>query len=269
MIEHTNKRFEADLEDIRSRFLRMGGLVESMIADGIDVLATGNTVVMERIFEREREVNQLEVEIDQSITQVMALNQPTAVDLRLLLSVSKMLTDMERSGDEAEKIAKMARRLHETNQRYEPVIELRHMAASVISMLNRSLDAFARRDPILAAEVVRSDKLVDKEWKGVLRELISYMIEDPRTISGSIDLLFIARALERIGDHAKNMAERVIYLVQGEDVRHMGVKNTELLARGGIEAVEAARAAKAAKEAAKVAEAQTQAQVHETPKTAE
>ena len=246
MVEHTNKRFEADLEDIRSRFLRMGGLVESMIADGIDVLTTGNTVVMERIFEREREVNQLEVEIDHSITQVMALNQPTAVDLRLLMSVSKMLTDMERSGDEAEKMAKMARRLHENNQRYEPVIELRHMAASVISMLNRSLDAFARRDPILAAEVVRSDKLVDKEWKGVLRELISYMIEDPRTISGSIDLLFIARALERIGDHAKNMAERVIYLVQGEDVRHTGVKNVELQARGGKEAVEAAKQAEAA-----------------------
>ncbi|NLY64181.1 MAG: phosphate signaling complex protein PhoU [Alcaligenaceae bacterium] len=236
MVEHTNKRFEAELEDIRSRFLRMGGLVESMIADGIDVLATGNTVVMERIFEREREVNDLEVAIDQSITQVLALNQPTAIDLRLLMSVSKMLTDMERSGDEAEKVAKMARRLHENNSRYEAAIELRHMGASVISMLNRSLDAFARKDPILAAEVVRSDKLVDKEWKSVLRALSSFMIEDPRTISGSIDLMFIARSLERIGDHAKNMAERVIYLVQGEDVRHTGVKNVELQARGGVPA---------------------------------
>ncbi|MGP1613771.1 MAG: phosphate signaling complex PhoU family protein, partial [Pollutimonas bauzanensis] len=130
-------------------------------------------------------------------------------------------------------IAKMARRLHESDDvRYEPVVELRHMANFVTAMIRDSLDAFARQDPVHAAQVVRNDKEVDKEWKGSLRHIITYMIEDPRTISRSIDLIFIARALERIGDHAKNMSERVIYMVRGDDVRHTGIKNTERMARG-------------------------------------
>src|SRR3546814_894036 len=210
----------------------MGGLVEAMVKDGMDALATGNMGLVDRVREREKEVNGLEVDIDERISLLIARNQPTAIDLRLLLSVSKMLTDMERCGDEAEKIAKMARRLHENNGNYEPVVELRHMATFVTSMIRDALDAFARMDPIHAAQVVRNDKEVDKEWKGSLRHVITYMIEDPRTISRSIDLIFIARALERIGDHAKNMAERVIYMVHGDDVRHMGLKNTERLARG-------------------------------------
>ncbi len=232
MAQHTNTRFDAELEDIRSRFLRMGGLVEAMIEDSMQVLSDGTLSLVERVFEREKEVNKLEMDIDQSIAQVLALQQPTAVDLRLLIAVSKMLTDMERSGDEAEKITKMARRLHESPNRFEPIVDMTHFGAAVKDMLNRSLDAFARKDAILAAEVVRSDKKVDKEWKGTLRELSSYMIEDPRTISACIDLIFIARALERIGDHAKNMAERVIYLVQGEDARHTSVKKVESMARG-------------------------------------
>lgn len=232
MALHTNSRFEAELEDIRSRFLRMGGLVEAMVEDSMLILADGNLAVAERVFEREKEVNRLEMDIDHSIAQVFALQQPTAVDLRLMISVSKMLTDMERSGDEAEKIAKMARRLHESPNRYEPIVDMSHFGEAVQKMLNRSLDSFARKDAILAADVVRSDKKVDKEWKGMLRELSSYMIEDPRTTSACIDLIFIARALERIGDHAKNMAERVIYLVQGEDARHTSVKKVESMARG-------------------------------------
>lgn len=214
MAQHTNTRFDAELEDIRSRFLRMGGLVEAMIEDSMLILADGNLTVAERVFEREKEVNRLEMDIDHSIAQILALQQPTAVDLRLVISVSKMLTDMERSGDEAEKIAKMARRLYESPSRYEPIVDMTHFAVGVQKMLNRSLDAFARKDAILAADVVRSDKKIDKQWKSILREVSSYMIEDPRTTTACIDLIFIARALERIGDHAKNMAERVIYLVQ-------------------------------------------------------
>lgn len=236
MTEHTNKQFDLDLEKIRSQFLQMGGLVEAMIQDGIDALASGDLSLVERVREREREVNSLEVDIDQRIIHVLARHQPTAIDLRVLLSVSKMLTDMERSGDEAEKVATVARRLHEADQSHMQIIELRHMADAVMAMLRESLDAFARLDPILAAKVVRSDKEVDKEWKGALRHLITYMIEDPRTISRAIDLVFIARALERIGDHAKNMSERVIYMVHGADVRHTGVKNTERQARGGVDA---------------------------------
>ena len=232
MSEHTNKQFHTDLETTRSLFLQMGGLVEAMVHDGIEALISGDLRLVDLVREREREVNRLEVDIDERISLLIARNQPTAVDLRLLLSISKMLTDMERCGDEAEKIAKVARRLHESNARYTPVVELAHMAKCVGGMIRDSLDAFAREDPLHAARVVRNDTEVDKEWKASLRHIITYMIEDPRTITPSIDLIFIARALERIGDHAKNMSERVIYMVRGDDVRHTGVKNTERTARG-------------------------------------
>ncbi len=232
MSEHTNKQFHTDLESTRSLFLQMGGLVESMVKDSMEALASGDMSLIEQVREREREVNRLEVDIDERIGLLIARNQPTAIDLRMLLSISKMLTDMERCGDEAVKIAKMARRLHEAQSGYEPVVELRHMATFVTGMISQALDSFARQDAMHAASVIRQDKEVDKEWKGSLRHIITYMIEDPRTISRSIDLIFIARALERIGDHAKNMAERVIYMVLGDDVRHTGLKNSERTARG-------------------------------------
>lgn len=232
MSEHTNKQFDADLQRIRTELLQMGGLVESMIQDSMDALATGDFSLVDRVKEREKDVNRLEVEIDDRVTTILARHQPAAIDLRTLLAVTKMLTDMERSGDEADKIASMARRIHEDDRRFIPVIELRHMANSVVTMMRQVMDAFARNDSVLAAAVVRSDKEVDKEWKSALRSLITYMIEDPRTISRSIDLLFIARSMERIGDHCKNMAERVIYMVHGADVRHKGVKMAERLVRG-------------------------------------
>jgi len=235
MTEHTNKQFSADLEAVRSQFLEMGGLVETMIQDAAEALQSGDLNLVDRVREREREVNRHEVEIDERIGLLIARHQPTAVDLRTLLSVSKMLTDMERCGDEAEKIAKVARRLHEANSLYEPVVELRHMAKSVSLMIRNMLDSFARHDAVHAATVVRSDKEVDKEWKAALRHMITYMIEDPRSISRSLELVFIARALERIGDHAKNMAERVIYMVRGDDVRHTGLKHTERAARGELD----------------------------------
>ncbi|NOL51738.1 phosphate signaling complex protein PhoU [Pelistega suis] len=232
MTEHTSKRYESELETIRSTFLRMGGLVESMIQDSLTAVETGSVECITQVLENEKIVNSIEVELDHKIAEAIARNQPTAIDLRLLISALKMITDMERSADEAEKVVKMARRLHENNPRYEPLVEIRHISTLVSSMLNKFLDAFARNDAVVAAEVVRADKQVDKEWKSLLRTLSSYMIEDPRKTSEAIDLIFIARALERIGDHAKNMAERVIYLVQGEDVRHKGVKNAEKVARG-------------------------------------
>ena len=226
MIEqHTSTRYGESLEQIRSQFLRMGGLVESMINDAVETLSTGNAALVERVMEYEIEVNNLEVEIDSLITQVIARQQPAAIDLRLLLSVTKMLTDLERSGDESEKMARTARRLIEQQARFEPIVDLSYMGSLVVKNLHDVLDAFARLDPIAAAEVVRRDKKSNKEWRSVLRETSSFMIEDPRTISSAIDLMFMARSLERIGDHAKNMAERVIYTDQGEDVRHTGNKN--------------------------------------------
>ncbi|HEY0295502.1 MAG TPA: phosphate signaling complex protein PhoU [Bordetella sp.] len=236
MPDHTNKQFDSDLEFVRSQFLIMGGVVEAMVNEAIEALSTSDLVLVDKVREREKEVNRSEVEIDERISLLLARHQPTAIDLRTLLAVSKMLTDMERSGDEAEKIAVAVRRMQESGQPHLPLIELRHMSDKVASMLRQMLDAFARLDPVQAAAVVRSDKEVDREWKAALRNLITYMMEDPRTISHAIDLIFISRSLERIGDHAKNMAERVIYMVRGADVRHTGVKNTERQARGEGEA---------------------------------
>jgi len=234
MTEHTIKQFSIDLDTTRHLFLQMGALVQSMLRDTMQVLVSGDLTLLDAVREREKEVNRLEVEIDGRIVLMLVRNQPTAVDLRFLLAVSKMLTDMERCGDETEKIAKVARRLYESggHQHYEPIVELKHMAQNVMQMLRQTLDAFEHTDPVHAAGVVRSDKEVDKEWKAALRHIVTYMIEDPRTISRSIDFIFIARSLERMGDHAKNMAERVIYMVRGDDVRHTGVKATERAARG-------------------------------------
>lgn len=231
MNEHTYKQFDIEIDDIRADLLRMGGCVESMINDSMQALASGDPEAIDRVKENERLVNKLEIDIDDRITRVLARRQPLAIDLRMMLAVTKMLTDMERCGDEAERIAMVGRRIHEDTQKFIPEIELQHIARAVAQMLHEVMDSFARHDTALAASVVRSDKKVDKEWKSALRGLISYMIEDPRTISGSIDLLFAARSLERIGDHCKNMAERVIFMVHGADVRHQGVKAAERLVR--------------------------------------
>jgi phosphate transport system protein len=229
MTSLTNKQFEEDLDSITNDLIRMGGIVETMIADAIEAVNSGNMVLVDQVRENEKLVNRYEIELDERISQVLARFQPTAIDLRMLLAVVKMLTDMERSGDEAEKIALVARRIHESAHKFTPDMEMKHMSLAVQSMLRETMDCFARRDSIKAAAVVRSDKLVDREWKSSLRSIISYMIEDPRTISGGIDLLFVARSIERIGDHCKNMAERVIYIVHGADVRHQGAKEAERL----------------------------------------
>ncbi|GAA4328229.1 phosphate signaling complex protein PhoU [Pigmentiphaga soli] len=227
MTEHTHKQFDTELEEVRSRFLQMGGLVESQITAAIDGLANGDLVALERVIVRDAEVNQFEIELDEACSHIMARRQPAAGDLRMLITVIKMITDMERAGDEAEKIARMSKMIHEAGRMNMPAVELWHMANSVVTMLRKALDAFARLDAQAAAQVVRQDKSVDTEWQGVIRQLITYMIEDPRTISRSIELLFIAKALERIGDHAKNMCELVVYMVKGRDVRHTGVDNVE------------------------------------------
>lgn len=227
MNEHTHKQYDAELEMVRSRFLEMGGLVEAQIMGAIDGLANGDLLALERVIEKDAEINRFEVDLDEACSQILVRRQPTAGDLRMLFTVIKMITDMERAGDEAEKIARMAKLIHEAGRMNMPSVELWHMASSVVSMLRKALDAFARLDAQAAAQVVRQDKKVDAEWQGVLRQLITYMIEDPRKITRSIELLFIAKALERIGDHAKNMCELLVYMIKGEDVRHTDVENVE------------------------------------------
>ena len=211
--EHISRQFDADLEGLRTRVLAMGGLVEQQLVRAMDGLERGDIGLLELVIARDREVNRHEVELDEACNNVIARRQPAAVDLRMIMTVVKTITDLERIGDEAKKIAKMARDVHRSEARAVPSVDLRHPAEIAVAMLRKALDAFARLDVNASAEVVRQDRDVDAGFKAAMRQLITYMMEDPRTISSSLDLLFIARPIERVGDHAKNISEYVVYLV--------------------------------------------------------
>ena len=221
MSEHTSKQFDTELETVRTRVLQMGGLVEEQIQRAIDALNSGNMEEIDRVKENDHRVNAMEVELDEACSHIIARRQPAASDLRLIIAVVKTITDLERIGDEAEKIARMAKLIHEAERLHMPRVDLRHVADLAVAMLRSSLDAFARLDSKAALRVVQSDEAVDREFRSILRELITFMMEDPRTISRCLEVLFVAKALERIGDHSKNMAEYVIYMVEGRDVRHL------------------------------------------------
>jgi len=227
MNDHIAKQFDADLEGLRSRVLQMGGLVEQQLVRAMEGLESGDMAVIEQVIAGDRQVNRHEVELDEACNNVIARRQPAAVDLRMVMTVVKTITDLERIGDEAKKIAKMARALHSGETRVVPRIDLRATADLAVAMLRTALDAFARLDLSASAQVVRQDKEVDAGFKAAMRQLITFMMEDPRTISSSLDLLFVARSLERIGDHAKNISEYVVYLVKGRDVRHIGIEGIE------------------------------------------
>lgn len=227
MTEHTYKQFDTELEAIRTKVLQMGGLVEHQIARAMDGLTDGDLVLIDQVIEDDHRVNLHEVELDEQCSHIIGKRQPVASDLRIVMTVIKTITDLERIGDEAKKIAKMAKRIHEDSGAVVPHIELRHAANLAVDMLRKALDAFARLDINAAAEVVRQDKDVDSEFKSVMRQLITFMMEDPRTISRALDILFIAKSIERIGDHAKNMSEYVVYMVKGRDVRHVGIEEIE------------------------------------------
>jgi len=220
--EHLSKQYDADLESIRSRVLEMGGLVESQIRRALDALATGDRALASEVIANDHRVNAMEVAIDGDCSQVIVKRQPAANDLRLVLAITKTVTDLERIGDEAQKIARMAKSIHERGAegRAPRGVEVRHAAEVALAMLRRALDAFARLDVAAAADVIRDDAAIDSEFRSVLRQLITYMMEDPRTISTALEIVWVAKAVERIGDHAKNMAEYVIYIVRGTDVRH-------------------------------------------------
>ena len=226
MAEHTSKQFDLELENIRTRVLQMGGLVEQQIARAIQGLVDENLALTEAVIEDDHRVNQLEIELDEACSQVIAKRQPTAVDLRLITAVIKTITDLERIGDEAKKIAKMAKAINEGSLA-SPKVQVSHMASLAIAQLRHALDCFARLDMEGATQVVRDDKAIDAEFKGLMRQVITFMMEDPRTISGGIDMIFVGKALERIGDHAKNMAQYVFYMAKGEDMRHARLPEIE------------------------------------------
>ena len=220
--DHISRQFDTELEAIRANVLQMGGLVENQIKSAVESLISGDVALMTRVIEDDHRVNAMEVKIDENCSQVIARRQPTAVDLRLIMAVVKTITDLERIGDEAEKIARMAKLLSQKNTLNLPRYhEIKHAADLALDMLRQSLDAFARLDVAMAAQVVRQDEKVDEEFRAIMRYLITFMMEDPRTISTSLEILFVAKAIERIGDHAKNMSEYVIYMVKGRDVRHV------------------------------------------------
>jgi len=221
--EHTSKQFDADLEGIRSRVLQMGGLVETQIVAAIDGMSSGSEELISRVIDAERRVNNSEKEIDDAIVHVVARRQPAASDLRMIMGVSKIVTDLERIGDEAEKIARMARQIYGRGALSIPrSIDVRQTGHKASMMLRRVLDAMARLDTAEAEKIIAEDKLIDTEFRAIVRQLITFMMEDPRTISTALDIVWIAKAIERVGDHAKNIAEQVIYIVHGTDVRHAG-----------------------------------------------
>lgn len=226
---HLSRQFDEELERLRSQVLQMGGLVESQIASTAAAYAENDVAQANRVIETDREVNRLQKVIDNDCIHVIAKRQPTASDLRLVMSVSKIATDLERVGDEAKKMAKGVRRINERGQRIVNVetANVHHLAEAANHQLRRSLDAFARLDAEEASAVISDDAHLDAEFKAILRQVITYMMEDPRSISTSIDITTIARAIERIGDHAKNVAEQVIYICEGRDVRYSKIEGEE------------------------------------------
>ncbi|WP_075187134.1 phosphate signaling complex protein PhoU [Teredinibacter haidensis] len=225
--QHISQQFNADLEQLRSSLLEMGGLVEDQLRDSVQALQDADADLAEKVMQSENEVNSREVSIDAECTEILARRQPAASDLRLVLSVTKAIRDLERVGDEASKIARMALELGDTDFAPQGFIEIRHMSTNVQKMLNAALDAFARFDVRAAIKVMRDDRYVDREYKSAMREMVTQMMEDPRSISRVLNIIWALRSLERIGDHSRNIAEHVIYLVRGTDVRHVSLKDIE------------------------------------------
>lgn len=219
--KHLSSRFDVDLNLLLTRLLEMGGLVEAQIACAMEALNTLNLALVERVREGERRLNAMEIEIDQEVSNIIARRQPTARDLRLLMAASRCVANLERAGDEARKIAKRTRRIAmDTTARTVNIAEIKASGEMAADMLRQALNAFARMDTVAAVQIVRDDKSIDNKFEAFVRQLITSMMEDPRTIAMGLDYLFIAKAIERIGDHATNIAELVVYIVEGTDVRH-------------------------------------------------
>ncbi len=226
--KHISTQFDSDLGDVSSRVLEIGGMVEAQLQNAARALLNSDLAAAELAIAAGDRVNSMEIEIDSEISAIIARRQPAARDLRLLIAISKTTANLERVGDEAEKIARMAKSIvHSGQAQRVPSAELRVAADLAAALLRKSLDGFARLDLAQAVSILKDDDLIDTEFNGFVRTLITYMMEDPRKISPSLDLLFVAKALERIGDHAKNIAEFTIYIVKGADVRHSSIDKIE------------------------------------------
>jgi len=224
---HISRQYNEELEDIRTKVMEMGGLVEQQLVNAVKALEEDNNELAETVIATDYLVNSLEVEIDEECVQILARRQPAAGDLRLIMAVIKTITDLERIGDEAERIGKMSINFKSNEQLKSTIPAIGHMGASVRTMVHDALDAFARMDAEAALKTWHGDRLVDKEYEGIMRQLMTYMMEDPRSIPNVLDLLWTVRALERIGDRATNICEYVMYLVKGKDVRHISAEQME------------------------------------------
>ena len=226
--EHTFKQYDAELEALRGKVLEMGGLVEQQIVQALEALVKLDSNLAKEVMVSDQLVNALEVQIDEGCSQIIARRQPAAGDLRMVMMMVKTITDLERIGDEATKIARTAQKIFDEDRMYKPRFnEIKSMVALVREMLRTALDGFARLDVSKTVDVAKQDELVDEHFRSAMRQLITFMLEDPRTISMSLEVLFVAKAIERIGDHAKNIAEYVVYMVKGKDVRHISVQEME------------------------------------------
>ena len=226
--KHLSTQFDTDLNAVSGRLMEMGGLVESQLRGAIEALATFSTDASDRVIAAEHRVNSMEMIIDRDLMSIIGRRQPTARDLRLLMAISRVTANLERIGDESQKIARMVKSITASGAaRSLPSGELRLAVDLASGLLRKSLDGFARLDTAVAVAILKEDDAVYREFNGFIRILVTYMMEDPRTISPSLDLLFVAKALERVGDHAKNIAESIIYIVEGTDVRHTSVEEIE------------------------------------------
>jgi len=232
--KHISQRFNTELEGLRNRVLTMGGLVEQQVANAVTAFVNGNITLAEEVIANDMRVNSMEVGVDEECTQIIARRQPTASDLRLIIAVIKTITDLERMGDLAERIARMALQIADQDRagRASQFDEIRIMGNHVASMVRDTLDAFARLDVEAALEVPRNDLAADRQYEAIVRQQMTFIMEDPRSIRRSLDVMWAARSLERIGDHCRNICEYVIYLVKGKDVRHISIEEMEQAARG-------------------------------------
>ena len=230
--KHISSQFDTELNAISTRVMEMGGLVEVQLRDAITALSDMDSEVAQAVIEREVDVNNFELELDRDISSIIGRRQPTARDLRLLMAMSRTTNNLERAGDEVAKMARMVKSIIASGDaRSLPISEL-HTASELASqLLRKSLDAIARLDIHMALTIIKEDDLIDREYNGFLRKLMTYIMEDARTISPSLNLLFLAKAIERVGDHAKNIAESTIYVVKGEDVRHASVESVGSLVK--------------------------------------
>jgi phosphate transport system protein len=224
---HILSRYNEDLQGLRSGVLQMGGLVEQQLHDGVRALYSGDSRLGETVARLDYRVNAFEVSIDEDCSRILATRNPTASDLRLIVTVIKTITDLERIGDETEKLGHIATSLASVDRPADRYREIKHLGDLVAELVHGALDAFARLDTDAALAVARRDRIVDEEYDAIQRQCITFMMEDPRSIRRSLDVLWVARALERIGDHAKNICEYVVYLVLGRDIRHRSIEDVE------------------------------------------